>query len=51
MKILKNIKKILKNIYLQRIEQTRFPFPANKYHLPGRRDIERPRRKWETKLY
>jgi hypothetical protein len=38
--------------HLQRMEHTRIPLQAYKYQPPGKRDIDRPRRRWrETQQY
>jgi hypothetical protein len=39
-------------VHLQRMEHTRIPLQAYKYQPSGKRDIDRPRRRWrETQQY
>jgi hypothetical protein len=35
--------------HLQRMEHTRIPPQAYKYHRSGKRDIDRPRRRWRER--
>jgi hypothetical protein len=35
--------------HLQRMEHTRIPLGTNKYQPSGKRDINRPRRRWREK--